>query len=764
MSTNRSGFVETVEPAPGQGAGRRRGALLIHLGTPDAPDVAAVRRYLCEFLSDPAVIQLPWWISPITRPMGRLMARLRAPSSTQMYRRIWTDNGSPLRTIFDEQVAAVRNVLPRAWRVYGAMRYGSPGIAETLRAIERDGIHELIVLPMYPQFSGTTTGTALREVFDYLKGDGHALHVTTRASWHDDHGYVTAQAQLLQRYARAAGLRPDNCYLLFSSHGLPESYIQKGDPYCGQIARTVSLVAERLGWPPDRLSLAYQGQIGPARWIGPHTDDALRALVRRGESRILVCPIGFTTDCVETLDELDARYRHIVVGQGGDMFLCPALNTFGPFIAALKQLILRGPRPVLSEARTVETFDEASHVLREAPVPRRRLVMVGLSVGGRLPDPTIGDVHTTAAGLRSVKRSSCAVPELLRSIRRSAAVSECFLWNTCHRFELYAILADGADPDAAIEAIRMRLLDGVACHDDEVAVAAGDDAWRHLVRTACGLNSGVPGERDILHQLQAAYRLAEKAGTACSWSRQLVEEAVAIDRTLRNTTAWGDFDPDYAHIALSRIAEVTGLDYESSRIVVLGGSTTSASVLTTLTDQFHVPSRQLTLFYRGHKNGGHLKMLRHAVGHGRRLRVQTYGESSVGRACADADVIIFGVDRDEPVLDACRLRRLRDLHARPLTIIDFNTFGSTVDAASVDGVTLFSLERLEAEVAVYADELIADPGFRRALERAEQFLSTACKPRTERADGNGELAATLPAAAREAGTRSARPVPERSVS
>jgi ferrochelatase len=727
MSTNRQGLIER-DPMSRADHTVTRAVLMIHLGTPDAPDVASVRRYLREFLSDPAVIQLPPWLSFLTRPVGRIAAHSTAPSSARMYRKIWTERGSPLRSIFDDQVTAVRAALPRGWRAYGAMRYGNPSIPAVLREIETDGIEELVVLPMYPQFSGTTTGTALREAFGFLQGDGHALQITTRAGWHDDHGYINAQAQLLRQYARSCGLTPERAFLLFTSHGIPVSHIAKGDPYRDQVARSAALVAERIDWPADRKAFAFQGQVGPARWISPYTDDALRTLVRRGERRILVCPIGFITDCVETLDALDVRFRRIVESAGAKMFLCPALNTFSPFISALKQLALRGPRPVRDQVRVVDAFEPDLRGPADGAFGHDRLVMIGLSLPGRLHD-CAGSIHTaTADSLRSVKRPSCEVPSILRSIRENAHVEECFLWNTCHRFELYALLAESADEKDALNAIKRTLVKDAAVPDQEIATVAGDEAWRRLVRTACGLDSGLPGERDILQQLHAAHRLAEKSGAARSRLRRLVAEVAAFDRRLRDATDWGNFDPDYTHIALSRVADAIGCDLETCRIVVLGGSTTSASVLQSLTDCLLVPSRQLTLFYRGHKSGGHLKLLRHAVGHGRRVRVQTYAESSVSRAFADADVVVFGVDRTEPILDAARLRNLRDFSVRPMTIIDFNTFGSTRDVESINGIRLFTLEQIEAAVAEYAEELVADPEFRRAAEQAERFIAKALAP------------------------------------
>ena len=207
-----------------------RGVLLIGLGTPDEATVPAVRRYLSEFLSDPAVIRLPRGLGWFNGPLGRLIARVRAPRSTEKYRRIWTEEGSPLACITNAQAVALESALPSGWRVFVAMRYGRPSIPDTLREIEAAGIEELVIVPMYPHFSGPTTGTAMREVYRYLETGYHGLHVATRVNWHDDHGYVNSQTELLEQYARSHGLAPDRAFLLFTLHGLPVSYVRRGDP------------------------------------------------------------------------------------------------------------------------------------------------------------------------------------------------------------------------------------------------------------------------------------------------------------------------------------------------------------------------------------------------------------------------------------------------------------------------------------------------------------------------------------------------------
>ena len=703
-----------------------RAVLLVNLGTPDRADIPSVRRYLAEFLSDPEVIRLPTGLGWLNRPLGRLIAQFRASASAERYERIWSEEGSPLKTITRSQARALEEALPRGWRVFFAMRYGQPGIAETLDDIRKCGCNELVVVPMYPQFSGSTTGTALRVVYNYLEGKGRQLHVTTRSAWYDDHGYVNAQARLIEQYARSSHLTPDNTYLLFSGHGMPESYVRRGDPYPRHVVRTVALVGQRLGWPADRLSLAYQSHFGPGKWLRPYTDEALEELTRAGEKRVMVCPISFTADCLETLEEIDLCYRASLERAGVELYLCPALDTFGPFISALKHLVLRGPRPMTCSAARVRSFEPTRAKPGTLNGDIDSLVMIGLSTPGRLG--TAGGpalACADAAALRRVKRSQCQVPALLRTVHETTDIREAWLLNTCRRFELYGWLpvAEGAVQYAdTVARIRRRLFEDHEPDDGAVNVLYGVAAWHHLLRTASGLNSSLPGERDVLEQLQGAHRLAERSGTAGPLTRCLLDDLLAFERDIRGCSEWGRYSPDYTYAALSRIAVRTRLDFAALKIVVVGGSTTSAAVLRTLIERFDVPGRQLTLLYRGHKHGGQVKMLRKAIGGGRRVRVQSYAEQSVTRAIADADVVVFGIDREEPVLDAGRLRACRDFVARPLTVFDFNMFGSTTGIGTLEGVALHDAKRLEAEVTAFADEMCAAGAFAQAVEAVERSV------------------------------------------
>ncbi|MGD2110320.1 MAG: ferrochelatase [Phycisphaerae bacterium] len=717
----------SINPGAAESRARRRprAVLLINLGTPNAPDARSVQRYLAEFLSDPAVIHLPKGLGWLNRPLGHLIARRRAEKSASLYRKIWTEHGSPLGSISEEQTNALQAVMPPGWRTYYAMRYGEPSIGRTLETIRADGVEELVVIPMYPQFSGTTTGTAVKTLYDRLRENGNHFSVAVRNSWYEDGGYIYAQAKLIHDYATAHGLSPDNTRLIFSAHGLPVSYVKRGDPYPDHVRRSIELVTRRLGWPADRVTVGYQSRMGPAKWLEPNLDQLLEELAQNGEKRLLVCPISFTVDCLETLEEIDVQYRSIVESNGAELFLCPALNTFGPFIAALKDLAIRGSRPVacLDEKAQPLRSDKGrkSGVHRDTDA----LVMVGVSKANRLGSghgPTLE--YSTDIGLCATKKAQCDLVPLLREVCEQSDVSGAFVLNTCSRYEFYGWLTGAAlngGRDKTVEQIKQRLFARSETGDLNINVRFGQPAWHHLMRTACGLNSGLPGDKDVLDQLETALRVAERAGTADENTKQLVDDAFAVDREVRRETSWGDFDPGYCYAALARVSEKTGLSFADNRCVVFGGSTTSRSVLSALGERFEVPTRTITLVYRGH-GSGQMKLLRKAIGNGKRLRVGAYHEQAAVNAVLGADVVVLGIDASEPVLHADAIRDRRDFKQRPLTIIDFNSFGSTKGMETIEGVSVWTETQLDAEVIAYGETMCALDRFVEAVEQAEQWI------------------------------------------
>ncbi|HVP11775.1 MAG TPA: ferrochelatase, partial [Phycisphaerae bacterium] len=661
-----------------QDALRKPAVLLVNVGSPDGPDVASVRRYLGQFLRDPLVIQLPSplrWCQPW---MARMIAWRRAPYSAEKYQSIWTPEGSPLRVIVEQQAAALGRLLGDKWRVFTAMRYGHPSIAEAVQAIMAEGIEDLVVLPLYPQYSPTTTGTVAQELYTVLKQSGAHINVTARTSWYDDAGYAHAQARLIADYAAEHDLGPHNSVLLYSAHGLPVAYVERGDPYAAQLKRSIEIVTERLGWPVWRTRVGYQSRMGPAAWLKPDTTEVLTELAVSGEKQVLLCPISFAVDCLETLEEIDIRYREHFEGLGGRLYRCPALNTSGHFINAMKNLVIRGPRPVthwnepgLLSARMEEVTP------RETDAQLQRLFMVGISLPSRI-GPGCGPrlVYSSADQLRRIKKGSEQVQTLLTQLQADGHVCEAMVWNTCHRFEFYGWLEeDEADRACTVARIRRDLLD-----DDDgqlrVNLLFGSRAWHHMMRTVIGLNSGLPGDRDVLEQFQNAHRLAERAGTSGPRLKALVDEAVAVAQSAQAETAWGRESSGYCYAALARIQGAQEVRLANCRHVVIGGSATSRSVLHSLFEHFEARESDTTLVYRTHQSG-QTKLLRKVIGNGRRIRVDTYASREIVNAIADADVVYFGIDSEEPVLTAEQLSGLRDFTARPLMVVDFNTAGST---------------------------------------------------------------------------------------
>jgi len=721
------------DPVPGNGStppdahSPTRGVLLINLGTPERPDTPSVRRYLSEFLADPEVIRLPRALRWMNGPLARLIALFRASKSAELYRNIWTERGSPLKVITEDQATALGNALPAGWRVFYAMRYGAPSIEETLDRIVASGIKDLVVIPMYPQFSGPTTGTALAALYEQLRRRGLQLNVTSRTVWHDDAAYIDAQARRLHEYATERGLTSSNCVLLFSTHSMPASYIEGGDPYQEHVLRTVELVTRRLGWDTERTQVSYQSKLGPVPWLAPSTQDTLAHLAEAGEN-VLVCPVSFTADCLETLEELGITYRKEFERDGANLHLCPALNTYEPFIKTLTHLVLRGARPV-NEARPAPPplipAARAPVVADETDLDLDALVMVGVSLPSRLGDGSGPSLHhVSPAQFQRVKKPREQVTEILRTLGASGGYSECCLWNTCSRFEFYGWLRPprvSAEADQIL-ARTVRRVVGPDTDRLDVNVLEGAEAWHHLMRTAAGLNGGLPGDAEVAEQLRAAHRMAHQCGTDGPKTKRLIDVAITADADLRTRTAWGHFRSAYCPVAIRCASQSGELDWERARCVVIGGSVTARSILLGLRAQFGIRERNLTAVYRTHARGRQIKRIRSALGGGHVLRVVHYRDREVLDAIADADVVFWGIDAAEPMLEAVDLAKLRDFERRPLTIFDFNTLGSTEGVTSVPGVQLFDAQRLEEQVRRFASILCQCPAFGRAREEAETWL------------------------------------------
>jgi len=317
------------------------GVLLTNLGTPDAPTPAATRRYLKEFLWDPRVVEIPrplWWLI-----LNGLVLTVRPRRSAHAYQRVWTDQGSPLltisRRITDEVQAALERHRPGAMVVRLAMRYGSPSIAQGLTELRDAGARQILVLPLYPQYSASTAASTLDAVYRVLKGWREVPSLRFVRDYHDDPGYIGALAEKIRAYWRQHG---QGDRLVLSYHGLPQRFADLGDPYPQQCHLTSALLAEELGLRQDQWVATFQSRFGRAEWLKPYTDATLQRLGAEGVKRIdLACP-GFSADCLETLEENAMTNRDLYLAAGGEQFhYIPCLNDDPRHVQALTDLVLR---------------------------------------------------------------------------------------------------------------------------------------------------------------------------------------------------------------------------------------------------------------------------------------------------------------------------------------------------------------------------------------------------------------------------------------
>jgi ferrochelatase len=297
------------------------GVLVANLGTPDAPTPAAVRRFLAEFLWDPRVVdlpRLPWWII-----LNGVILPLRPRKSARAYREIWTEAGSPLLTGTLALAAGLqerlRDSLPCLHR-RDRHDVWKPSIDTALQQLRSAGVNRLVVLPLYPQYSATTTASVQDRVQAALARWPSPPELRFIDDYHSDARYIAAVAASIA--ARRSGPAPFD-HLLFSFHGIPQRYADAGDPYGERCRETARLVVERLALPPEQWSLAFQSRVGGARWLGPYTEEQLVALAKRGVRRLAVACPGFAVDCLETLEEIAMRGRTLPAGGRRELRIHP---------------------------------------------------------------------------------------------------------------------------------------------------------------------------------------------------------------------------------------------------------------------------------------------------------------------------------------------------------------------------------------------------------------------------------------------------------
>ncbi len=307
-----------AEPAYQHGQKAKTAVLLCNLGTPDAPTAAALRRYLAQFLGDPRVVEIPRAVWMII--LHGIILRVRPKRSAAKYASIWTEDGSPLRVWTERQAGALQSELSARGHqviVRHAMRYGSPAVSQQLDELKREGVTRVLVLPAYPQYSGTTTASVFDAVYDWAHQVRNIPEMRFVNRYNDHAGYIEALAQGIEAHWAAHGKGER---LVMSFHGVPERTLHLGDPYHCECHKTARLLAQRLGLSGDQAQITFQSRFGKAKWLEPYTEPTLRALAQSGVKRVdVVCP-GFTSDCLETLEEIAMEAREAFIEAGGETY------------------------------------------------------------------------------------------------------------------------------------------------------------------------------------------------------------------------------------------------------------------------------------------------------------------------------------------------------------------------------------------------------------------------------------------------------------
>ena len=324
------------------GSQDRLGVLIVNLGSPDDPGVKSVRKYLDEFLWDPRVVEMSrplWWLI-----LHGVILRFRPRKTSAMYKQVWTEEGSPLISTSKLQAQALEKKLQEKIRgnvlVDVAMRYGNPSIKDALRGLREAGAKRILILPMYPQYSATTTASVFDAVTNELQSWRWLPDMRFINSYHDQPAYIDALAKSILKHWNARERKPD--MLIFSFHGIPKRYVNNGDPYYCQSLKTARLVAEKLLLKDIKWKVTFQSRVGREEWLQPYTDVTLKQLAHKGVKSVdVVCP-GFSADCLETLEEINIENREIFLSRGGEDFdYIPCLNDDETHINALSELVVQ---------------------------------------------------------------------------------------------------------------------------------------------------------------------------------------------------------------------------------------------------------------------------------------------------------------------------------------------------------------------------------------------------------------------------------------
>lgn len=311
------------------------GILLINIGTPEAPTEKAVRTFLTEFLNDPFVVDYPRWLwKPI---LEKIILRVRPKKSAALYENIWTASGSPLLNITQSMARKLAEKNPE-YQVAVGMRYGNPTIESGLKELQSKNVTHLIIFPLFPQFSSTTSLTAINHATAKIKATYHFSKVTTIESYHNHPAYIQSLVESIQETWASIG-KPEK--MLYSFHGVPKRYITSNkESYLEQCGVTTELTSKQLGLKPSEYALSFQSRFGPEPWLTPYTEESLIEFGSQGCSSIhVICP-GFSADCLETLEEIAIQGKNAYIQAGGKGFYyIPALNDSERHIRCLEKII-----------------------------------------------------------------------------------------------------------------------------------------------------------------------------------------------------------------------------------------------------------------------------------------------------------------------------------------------------------------------------------------------------------------------------------------
>ena len=354
------------------GSQEKLGILLVNLGSPDAPTPSALKRYLAEFLWDPRVVEAPrwlWWFA-----LHGVILRLRPRKAAKSYKKVWTDQGSPLVAISRLQTQAIEQALQKKFRgnvvVDLAMRYGKPSIPAGLHALRKAGARRFVVLPMYPQYSATTTASVFDEVTRVLRSWRWLPDLRVINNYHDHPKLITALANSIKQQWAA---QPRAEKLLFSFHGIPQRYVDNGDPYFCHCHKTARLVAEELQLSDSAWQVVFQSRFGREAWLQPYCDETLQQLAQAGIKSVdIICP-GFSADCLETLEEISMQNREVFLEAGGETYnYIPALNESAEHIDALCEILTAH---MFGWPETMPSWDAGQRAVEEKKSRERALAM-----------------------------------------------------------------------------------------------------------------------------------------------------------------------------------------------------------------------------------------------------------------------------------------------------------------------------------------------------------------------------------------------------